>query len=159
MGVEIERKFLLKNNDWRQGVDQGVRYEQGYFVTNSLCSVRVRTEGESANITIKSAGLDIQRSEYEYPIPISDAQNFLENMCIDGTIQKIRYIIKYENNIWEIDEFSGKNKGLIVAEIELSSREQSFVKPSWVGQEVSGKAQYMNSNLVKFPFCDWDKNQ
>jgi len=155
VGVEIERKFLIINDSWRAHAEQGVAFEQGYLTTNNKCSVRARIEGDSANLTIKSAGLDIRRDEFVYSVPLADVRIFLDKMCSTGTIKKTRYIVYDDTNRWEIDEFHGMNSGLFVAEIELTSREQFFMKPNWVGEEVSGMAKYMNSSLVYHPFCQW----
>jgi len=155
MGIEIERKFLLKNMDWRQQVIESRRILQGYLTLNAgKSSVRVRLDGERANINIKSRELAISRQEYEYSIPQADAHIMLETLC-DGVVKKIRHIVKYQGAIWEIDEFSGENAGLIVAEIELQSEDAEFATADWLGSEVSDEARYYNVNLIDHPYSHW----
>ncbi len=155
MGVEIERKFLVEGDSWRQLSEQSEHYEQGYLADTGSCSVRVRLEGERARLNIKSAGLDIQRMEFEYPIPVEDAHEILEQLCGTCFVKKTRHFIKYDDLLWEVDEFLEDNAGLVVAEIELETRDQEFQRPDWLGAEVSGDPRYMNNNLAKSPFKDW----
>ena len=155
MAIEIEKKFLVINDDWRNQVCRSIPFHQGYLSDNEVCSVRVRMEGNRARLTIKSAGLDIQRAEYEYDIDPADALEMLENLCLKGQVTKIRHFVEVGRHTWEIDEFNGENHGLIVAEVELGSRDEEFVKPGWVGKEVSGDPRYMNNNLAKVPFKNW----
>ena len=155
MGIEIERKFLLLNDDWRSQVIDSMRISQGYLTQNSgKSSVRVRLSGERANINIKSRELSIRRQEYEYPIPADDARIMLESLCV-GVIDKLRHHVKHEGVLWEVDEFSGQNAGLIVAEIELESEDDYFQRPSWLGEEVSDDARYYNVNLIQHPYSQW----
>ena len=155
MGTEIERKFLVVNDLWRKEASAGTHYLQGYFTTNDTCSIRVRIAGDSADLNIKSATLGIFRAEYNYPIPVKDAKEMIQNLCIHPLIEKIRYFVPHNKNIWEVDVFSGENDGLVVAEIELDSVEQSFTKPDWVGKEVSDDPRYYNVCLVEHPYKDW----
>lgn len=155
MATEIERKFLLKDSSWENYADEGTAYSQGYLVGSKHASVRVRIQGEQAFLNIKSATLDITRQEFEYEIPLDDATEMLETLCEKPLISKTRYLIKIENHLWEIDVFEGDNKGLIVAEIELSDKNEDFVKPDWLGVEVSGDDRYYNVCLVKHQFKDW----
>jgi adenylate cyclase len=155
VGIEIERKFLVADSSWRSQVDKILAYEQGYISSNSAGTVRVRIEGERARLNIKSAGLDIQRMEYEYPIPFADAREMLDTLCLYGKVSKQRHFIIQDKHTWELDEFTGKNSGLLVAEIELSSRDEKFELPDWLGEEVSADPRYLNNNLAKFPFEDW----
>lgn len=155
MATEIERKFLLKDSSWKESADQGTQYCQGYLVGSKAASVRVRIQGKRAFINIKSATIDISRQEYEYEIPLNDAKEMLETLCEKPLIDKTRYFVKNENHLWEIDVFSGDNEGLIVAEVELSDINENFIKPNWLGNEVSGDARYYNVSLVKHPFKDW----
>lgn len=157
MGVEIERKFLLKNDGWRQLAEPGVQFVQGYLQNNTSSSVRIRIEGESANINIKGATLDITRMEYEYSIPLNDAMEMLESLCEKPFIKKQRYKVPFGGMTWEIDVFEGDNQGLVVAEIELESEGQQFSLPDWIDREVSSETRYYNVCLVKHPFCDWEK--
>lgn len=154
MGVEIERKFLVKGDRWRS-LSSGTAYRQGYLTSGGGRSVRVRIAGESAFLTIKGPSDGLSRLEFEYPIPLADAQQLLDTLCDRPQIHKIRYRIEYEDVIWEVDEFLGDNAGLIVAEVELSNVEQTVALPDWVGQEVSGDPRYFNSYLAKNPFCTW----
>ena len=157
MAKEIEKKFLLKNAQWRESIQQSRQFIQGYLIGSNKASVRVRLEGERAFINIKSATLDVTRDEYEYEIPPVDAKEMLENLCEKPLIEKIRHNVMHDGKRWEIDEFQQENAGLIVAEIELSSVDEKFSMPDWVGQEVSDDARYYNVCLVKQPYSSWDK--
>lgn len=155
MAIEIERKFLLKNASWKEYADEGTAYTQGYLITSQQASVRVRIQGQKAYLNIKSATIDITRQEYEYEIPLNEATEMLENLCQKPLINKIRYRVRNEPHVWEIDVFADDNSGLIVAEIELSAVNEYFEKPDWLGLEVSDDAAYYNVNLVKLPYKDW----
>lgn len=155
MATEIERKFLLKDSSWQKLADDGTPYSQGYLVGSKHASVRVRIQGKCAFLNIKSATIDITRQEFEYEIPLGEATEMLETLCEKPLISKTRYHIKNENHLWEIDVFEGDNKGLIVAEIELSDKDEAFIKPDWLGAEVSDDDRYYNVCLVKHPFKDW----
>jgi len=155
MAIEIERKFLLKSDAWRQEADQGCVYKQGYLVGSKQASVRVRIEGDQAFLNIKSATLGIYRQEYEYPIPVSDADELLATLCEQPLIEKTRYHVNYGNHEWEIDVFAGENDGLIVAEVELEHEDSDFDKPTWLGDEVSEDPKYYNVSLVRHPFKKW----
>ncbi len=159
MGVEIERKFLVRHDAWRDQADQGTLYRQGYLIGSEHASVRVRTEGQQAYLNIKSATLGVRRMEFEYPIPVDDANTLLETLCEKPLIEKIRYRIPQGDLVWEIDEFRGENAGLIVAEIELQSEQQTFSVPDWLGDEVSSDPRYYNVSLVKHPYRDWTNNR
>jgi adenylate cyclase len=152
MGVEIERKFLVKKELWK-ALDKpvGTHYRQGYLLNESDCVLRVRIAGDQGFITIKGAAEGISRSEYEYEIPKSDAEEMLDRFRPEGT-EKIRYRVPEDNGaVWEVDEFLGANEGLVVAEIELTSEDQKFVRPDWLDQEVTSDARYANSNLALRP--------
>lgn len=155
MGIEIERKFLLTTDDWRKSAGQPVLYLQGYLVGSEQSSVRIRVEGDKAFINIKSATLGIRRQEYQYPIPVEDAEKILDDLCEKPLIEKHRYFIQQDSHTWEIDEYFGDNEGLIVAEIELESEDEIFEKPAWIGKEVSDDTRYYNVCLVKHPYKDW----
>ena len=157
MATEIERKFLVLNDDWRGIVRSDMKIIQAYLATNESSSTRIRIQNDKANINIKSATLGITRSEFEYAIPVVDAQSMIDDLCIKPVIEKTRYIVKYMHHTWEIDVFSGDNQGLIVAEIELSSPDEAFEKPSWLGEEVSNDARYYNVCLVKTPYKTWTR--
>ena len=153
MALEIERKFLVTGNDWRDGV--GVQFSQGYLNRDKNRTVRVRVAGNQGFLTIKGATSGATRTEFEYEIPVSDAESLLK-MCEGPIIQKVRRNIDYKGFKWEVDEFQGDNLGLVVAEIELSDENQPFEKPSWIGKEVTYDARYFNANLAQHPFNTWD---
>lgn len=153
MNIEIERKFLLKNDNWRDGA-VGVHYKQAYLNEKGDNTVRVRIEGEKAKLTIKGKSSNISRLEFEYDIPMADAEA-LFTLAKTPIVEKYRYKIMYAGNCWEVDEFLGMNRGLVVAEIELESETQSFEKPDWIGMEVSGDKRYTNANLARKPYCEW----
>jgi len=155
MATEIERKFLLKDASWKALADEGMQYSQGYLVGSQQASVRVRIQGERAFLNIKSATIDITRQEFEYEVPLDEAKEMLETLCEKPLISKKRYHLKSENHLWEIDVFQGDNEGLVVAEIELADENEYFVKPDWLGDEVSDDERYYNVSLVKHPFKNW----
>ena len=155
MGVEIERKFLVKNASWRDDADAGVLCRQGYLVASPKLTVRVRLMGDHGFLTIKRAIKGIRRSEYEYPIPLEEAEELL-NSC-SFRVEKRRYRIEVEQHLWEVDVFSGANKGLVLAEVELTYEEESFMRPSWLGDEVSTDARYSNARLAQEAFLSWSK--
>lgn len=155
MAVEIERKFLLRDGSWQDSADNGVLIRQGYLAGSEKSSIRVRIAGDKANINIKSATLDITRQEYEYPIPLAEANEMLDTLSEGPLIEKTRYHVFHAKHCWEIDVFSGENQGLIVAEVELGSVDESFELPDWLGEEVSDDARYYNVCLVKHPFKYW----
>ncbi len=154
MATEIERKFLLANERWR-GLGQGLPYCQGYLCSGVGRTVRVRTAADRGYLTIKGPTLGFSRSEYEYRIPLGEARELLDSLCMKPLIEKIRYRIDFAGFIWEIDEFKGENDGLVVAEIELEYAEQEFVMPPWIGQEVTDDPRYRNSSLALNPYRNW----
>ncbi|HEC12165.1 MAG TPA: CYTH domain-containing protein [Acidiferrobacteraceae bacterium] len=161
MAQEIERKFLVQGNQWRQQASPGLVYEQAYLtdVTKDQsvrCSVRLRIVGEQANINIKSAELGISRLEFEYPITLADAKQMMMSMRIGPVIRKTRYRIGAQKGLtWEVDVFSGDNQGLVVAEIELAAEDADFERPDWLGKEVSHDPRYYNVSLLHHPYKDW----
>ncbi|MEI7795503.1 MAG: CYTH domain-containing protein [Methylococcaceae bacterium] len=155
MAQEIEHKFLLANDDWREHVSHSVIYKQGYLSSQPTSSIRVRISDSEAWLNIKSATIGTQRSEYEYEIPLADAHEILNNLCLKPVIEKTRHFVTHENHVWEIDEFDGENEGLIVAEIELDAVGESFSKPDWIGAEVTQDVRYYNNNLAREPYCQW----
>lgn len=154
MGIEIERKFLIINDGWKADADEGTEFKQGYLTREGDCSVRVRKEGDKANLNIKSAVMGIQRQEFEYPIPLDEADELLELFC-PNVVSKTRYIVNYAGKSWEIDVFEKNNHGLVVAEVELDSPDEYFERPPWVGDEVSDQARYYNTELARKPYCEW----
>ncbi|MBC3874245.1 CYTH domain-containing protein [Undibacterium flavidum] len=154
MAIEIERKFLVVADDWKQ-LALPVFMRQGYLSSQPGRVVRVRIEDQSAVLTIKGKTTGISRGEWEYPIPLADAKELLDGLCEQPLIEKNRYRIAIDDVIWEVDEFFGENAGLVVAEVELYDAEQAFVKPAWVGVEVSHDHRYANANLFKHPYSHW----
>ena len=154
MGVEIERKFLVRGDGWK-AMGQGALLRQGYLSSAPDRIVRVRIEGDKAMLTIKGRSSGMTRNEWEYSIPVEDAQAFLDTLCERPLIEKKRYRIAYQGMLWEIDEFLGENAGLVVAEIELESEDQAFAKPEWIGDEVTHDARYFNANLLRHPYSEW----
>lgn len=152
MAVEIERKFLVHGNAWRDA--PATYYSQGYLNRAKERTVRVRIAGEEAFLTIKGVSVGATRAEFEYPIPLWDARNLLA-LCEQPLIEKYRRKILYEGFIWEVDEFLGENLGLVVAEIELPAEDTAFVKPAWVGVEVTSDPRYYNANLSSQPYTQW----
>lgn len=154
MAKEIERKFLVTGEAWR-AMARGTRYRQGYLSTVKERTVRVRTIDDKGFLTVKGVSVGATRSEYEYEIPAADADEMLDDLCEKPIIEKDRYKIPIGDVTWEVDEFLGVNDGLIVAEIELLSEDQSFPKPDWIGDEVTGDPRYFNANLIARPFSTW----
>lgn len=155
MASEIERKFLVKDDRWRS-LGTGTLYRQGYISTQAKITVRVRVVGNQGYLTIKGPSLGQVRTEFEYPIPLEDAQEMLDTMCDRPLIEKIRYKIQQGDLTWEVDEFISENQGLIVAEVELNHENQSVDLPAWIGEEVSHDPRYFNLNLAKNPYCKWE---
>ena len=152
--LEIERKFLVKNNGWQKGV-KGIIYQQGYLSTDSSRTVRVRLEGKLGKLTIKGKKTGIAGDEFEYDIPVNDAKYLLDHLCKKPTIKKTRYRVPFENLIWDVDVFKGENKGLVIAEVELKYADQKFKTPSWIGIEVTQDRRFRNANLIANPFSKW----
>ncbi len=152
MAEEIERKFLVQGTGWRAG--KCTRLCQGYLSRVKERTVRVRIAGTEAFLTIKSQTRGATRAEFEYPIPLADAEQLLA--LSDGPVlEKNRHVVVHEGCTWEVDEFFGANSGLVLAEIELTSEQQSFSRPPWLGREVTLDSRYYNSNLAGHPYCEW----
>jgi len=154
MAKEIERKFLVKGDAWR-GQDVGKRYRQGYLSTVKEHTVRVRTVGDKGFLTVKGINTGATRAEFEYEIPVVDANEMLDNLCERPLIEKTRYRIRLGGLLWEVDEFEGENRGLVTAEVELKDESQSVPLPGWIDREVTGEPRYFNANLVARPFSRW----
>ncbi len=155
MAIEIERKFLVKKDQWRT-LASGQIYRQGYILAEPGRTVRVRIVGNQGYLTIKGPGkLGGARPEFEYPIPVADAQEILQTLCNQPLIEKTRHKIPIGDLIWEVDEFHGENQGLILAEVELKSEDQSIQIPDWIGQEVTSDRRYFNAYLVTHPYSQW----
>lgn len=154
MPQEIERKFLLKNKDWKALASKSYALKQGYLSTHPERSVRIRIKGEKGILTIKGKTEGIARAEYEYEIPVQEAEELLL-LCEKPIIEKTRYEVLLGVHRWEIDVFEGVNKGLCVAEIELASENEAFDMPTWIAEEVSDDTRYFNASLVKHPYSNW----
>ena len=152
MAIEIERKFLVQGDAWRSA--PAVYYSQGYLNRDKSRTVRVRIAGEAAFLTIKGITQGASRAEFEYPIPLADAYQLLV-LCELPLIEKYRREIPYQGLLWEVDEFLGDNAGLVVAELELPDEGAPFIKPAWVGAEVTGDERYYNANLCQHPYKNW----
>lgn len=158
MGKEIERKFLIKGEGWQKGAN-GVSYRQGYLSSTTDISLRVRRAGDNAFLTVKGGSKGITRMEYEYEIPISDAECMLDSLCRFPLIEKTRYRIKHQGLVWEVDVFEGENRGLVLAEIEIEDESQEIDFPAWIGEEVSHDPKYYNANLVSYPYRKWTNDE
>ena len=158
MPREIERKFLVTNDAWRDSAAPGTRYRQAYLASNPSCSIRVRVTGDRAWLNLKSATLGVSRSEFEYEIPAADGLEILERLSDGTVVEKTRYRIRHGGHEWEVDVFEGDNAGLVVAEIELASEDEPFDKPSWAGAEVSHDPRYYNVRLAQHPFKHWSRD-
>jgi len=154
MPVEIERKFLVNGDTWR-GLGPGARYRQGYLSVEPGRTVRVRLADDSAWLTIKGRSEGMARAEYEYPIPVADAAEMLDTLCIHPLIEKVRYCIEHAGHTWEVDEFSGDNTGLVLAEVELAAADEAVELPAWAGREVTDDQRYYNASLQLHPYREW----
>ena len=155
MGIEIERKFLVVGGGWRHA--PAVPYAQGYLNRDKQRTVRVRIAQAQAWLTVKGASVGATRAEFEYPIPVADAEQLLA-LCDGPLVRKLRRVVEHAGATWEIDEFQGDNAGLVVAEIELASEDESFEAPPWLGLEVTHDARYFNSNLAMAPYSTWPES-
>ncbi len=161
MAIEIERKFLVANVGWRAHVEKSVRMAQGYLndmqamrAGTQKASVRVRIAGDQAFLNMKSRELGHTRQEFDYEIPVADAEELLK-LCVGGLIAKTRHYVRHAGFLWEVDEFDGENSGLVVAEIELPSADTQFEKPAWAGREVTDLLRYYNLALAERPYSRW----
>lgn len=155
MGLEIERKFLVDDESWRAAADQGRHIRQAYLALTDRASVRVRILGNAqAVFTVKSAAGGRARDEFEYDIPVADAEAML-GLRQGQVVEKIRYRVRLGPHVWEIDVFGGENEGLVLAEIELAREDEAFDPPAWLGREVTEDVRYTNAMLASRPFRDW----
>jgi len=154
MGQEVERKFLVADPSFLTSLS-GSQVKQGYIPGKTRSAARIRVCDGIGFLTLKSETRGITRSEFEYEIPLDDAEEMFDILCEPPLIEKTRYFVEWKGYAWEIDVFHGDNEGLIVAEIELASADQAFAKPPWLGREVSLDARYFNSNLARTPYVDW----
>ncbi len=158
MALEIERKFLVSGDAWR-GLVAGVPFRQGYLADQNGCTVRVRIEGPRAVLTVKGRNTGMTRREHEFEIPQTEAAELLDHYCPKPLVEKVRYTIPYGGFVWEVDEFLGDNEGLVVAEIELESEDQTFDIPAWCSREVTGDPKYYNTSLARHPYALWPRNE
>jgi adenylate cyclase len=155
MAFEIERKFLVRGQAWRQLATARVHVRQAYLAAGDHCSTRVRIKDHAtASVTIKSKGVGLRRLEVECPVSLIDGEALMSLRQSD-LIEKVRHLVPCQHKIWEIDEFVGNNSGLIIAEIELGDERETFERPPWLGLEVTGQAQYYNSALALRPYATW----
>ncbi|MDX1568856.1 MAG: CYTH domain-containing protein [Xanthomonadales bacterium] len=154
MPIEIERKYLVSGDSWRELAHESKRLRQGYLGGEN-CSIRVRIKGDEARLNIKSRELGTTRLEYEYPIPLDEAEEILERLTTGSLIEKTRHLVEHDGLVWEVDEFEGNNAGLMVAEVELEADDQQFDKPAWAGTEVTDDERYYNARLAREPYRDW----
>ena len=157
MAQEIERKFLVKDDSYRQLADSKSRIKQGYICSARGRTVRVRIRDKEGFLTIKGPSDEsgLSRYEWERQIPLHEAEELMK-LCEPGLIDKPRYLVNFDNHTFEVDEFYGDNEGLVVAEVELKYEDESYEKPHFIGQEVTGDVRYYNSSLMKTPFCRWE---
>jgi adenylate cyclase len=155
MATEIEHKFLVRDDRWRNQVERSVWMRQGYLTSDARCSVRVRIADGQGFLNLKSGTLGIQRSEYEYPIPLAEAEEILDTLCEQPLLEKTRHYLYHGAHLWEVDEFAGDNAGLIVAEVELDRPDEPFARPDWLGADVSHDLRYYNSQLARHPYRRW----
>ncbi|MFO7842036.1 MAG: CYTH domain-containing protein [Fidelibacterota bacterium] len=151
---EIERKFLVKGDRFKTGAKR-IHARQGYLLYEGNGNARVRIEDHRAFLTIKKNISGISRWEFEYSVPVKDAEFMLNELCGGRIVVKDRYLVKYAGLLWEVDVFSGENAGLIIAEVELETEDQHIEKPPWAGEEVTRDPRYLNANLAKHPFSKW----
>ncbi|AUH52969.1 adenylate cyclase [Chromobacterium sp. ATCC 53434] len=153
MALEIERRFVVSGDGWR-GLAPAVQYRQGYLSVEKERTVRVRVVGEQAWLTLKGHISNVSRHEFEYAIPLADAQTIMDAMC-PMVVDKLRHRIEHQGFVWEVDEFFGENAGLVLAEIELPAEDTPFAKPQWIGEEVTEDGRYTNAYLSKKPYRSW----
>ena len=154
MTVEIERRFLLADDSWREAASEPLVLQQGYLSVEKECTIRVRIIGSQAWLTLKGYISDMTRSEFEYEIPLAHAQAMMADMC-PCKMEKYRYRVEFEGFVYEIDEYFGDNAPLIVAEIELPSEDTEFPKPSWLGKEITADGKFTNAYRSKHPYSSW----
>lgn len=154
MGTEIERKFLVRSDAWREEAE-GETYRQGYLSVDPERTVRVRVAGKRGYLTVKGRSEGLARAEFEYPIPVADAHALLDGLCLRPLIDKVRYRVEHGGREWTVDDFGGENRGLVLAEVELAAPDEAVELPPWVGEEVSDDPRYYNANLIQRPFRTW----
>lgn len=155
MAVEIERKFLVRNENWRSSVEDARPIQQGYLADGGQTTVRVRRYGDLAYLTLKGASSGISRLEFEYRIPLADAEVMLRELAGTSLIEKTRYRVRCGDHVWDLDVFEGDNAGLVLAEVELDAEDAEFERPDWAGEEVSDDPRYFNASLARHPYQSW----
>ncbi len=155
MAVEVEHKFLVADDAWRRDATASTRIVQGYLAHEGRTTVRVRITGDRAFLTVKGESRGTSRSEFEYPVPVSDAEQMLAELAVGPVIDKVRHEVPVGDHIWEVDVFAGDNAPLVLAEVELAAPGEDFVRPAWAGREVSEDPRYFNVNLAREPYSRW----
>ena len=155
MGIEVERKFLVSDESWRDAVTSSTRIVQGYIAQTGSATVRVRVRGDRGFLTIKGLSVGVSRSEFEYEVPVADALAMLDELAQGPVIDKVRHLVPVGGHVWEVDVFAGENAPLVMAEVELADSEEAFVRPDWAGVEVSDDQRYFNVNLARSPYSTW----
>jgi adenylate cyclase len=155
MGIEIERKFLVVGESWRDAVESQTRIMQGYIAAGENATVRARLAGERGFLTIKGMIQGASRAEYEYEIPADEAVSLLRDLALSPPVDKVRFRVRCGAHVWDLDVFAGENAGLVMAEVELSREDEPFQMPDWAGEEVTGDGRYYNVNLARKPFRHW----
>lgn len=165
MGIEIERKFLVTSDAWRVAAHEVAPMAQGYLNDLAMveggaqkASVRVRIEGDSAYLNLKSRERGHTRQEFNYAVPVDEARALLA-LCVGGLIDKRRHYVRHEGHLWEVDEFLGENAGLVVAEIELQHADEAFALPEWAGKQVTDSLRYYNLALASYPYSQWSDEE
>ena len=155
MGIEVERKFLVSDESWRDDVTASTRIVQGYIAQTGSATVRVRVKGDRGFLTIKGLSVGVSRSEFEYEVPVADALAMLDELAQGPVIDKVRHLVPVGGHVWEVDVFAGENAPLVMAEVELADSQEAFVRPDWAGVEVSDDQRYFNVNLARSPYSTW----
>jgi adenylate cyclase len=155
MGIEVERKFLVSDESWRDAVTSSTRIVQGYIAQTGSATVRVRIKGDRGFLTIKGLSVGVSRSEFEYEVPVADALAMLDELAQGPVIDKVRHLVPVGGHVWEVDVFAGENAPLVMAEVELADSQEAFVRPDWAGVEVSDDQRYFNVNLARSPYSTW----
>ncbi len=156
MAVEIERKFLVTRDDFLDV--PSVLIQQAYLTRDPRRTVRVRVSGEKGWLTVKGEWCGASRPEFEYSIPLGDARQLIA-LCLPSCVEKRRFLVSHGNHVWHVDQFLGKNSGLVLAEVELQSEEEVFQLPEWIDREVTGDDRYQNSHLSRYPFQSWSSDE
>ena len=155
VGIETERKFLVRHDGWRPAALSRVEIVQGYLANTARSSIRVRVAGDAATLSVKGMTPGMSRDEFEYAIPAADARQMLATLCEGPLLGKVRHLVPWGSHTYEVDEFGGPSSGLVVAELELGSPDEVFDRPDWLGEEVTDHVRYYNFRLAAAPFSHW----